>query len=180
MSPEEIYEHMEPIEGLRVELLGGRLVMTGGASIRHDDVIWQLVRALFGIADDRGWRLLENRTIHIQATRDRPKPDLVVAPSDAPSYDDNELYAHGVLLAAEVASPGSKHDDREAKAEYYAQGDVPLYMLIDIEAGEPAVALFSDPVSGTYRSVVTVLLGEQLPLPEPFGMILDTGSLQVG
>jgi hypothetical protein len=52
--------------------------------------------------------------------------------------------------------------------------------LIDIEAAEPAVALFSDPVSGTYRSVVTVLLGEQLPLPEPFGMILDTASLQVG
>jgi hypothetical protein len=33
-----------------------------------------------------------------------------------------------VLLAAEVASPGSKHDNREAKAEYYAQGDVPVHI----------------------------------------------------
>jgi hypothetical protein len=44
-------------------------------------------------------------------------------------------------------------------------------------ADQPAVALFSDPVGGTYQSVVTVLLGEQLPLPEPFSVILDTASL---
>jgi Uma2 family endonuclease len=105
------------------------------------------------------------------------KQDLVVTPTDAPRYDENELYAHGVLLVAEVVSPGSERDDRTDKAIFYAQGRMPLYLLVDIEAAQPTVTLFSDPADGKFRSAVSVPLGEELPLPEPFGMILDTASL---
>jgi hypothetical protein len=36
----------------------------------------------------------------------------------------------------------------------------------------------SDPRSGTYRSRLTVNMGERLPLPEPFGIALDTRGLR--
>lgn len=60
----------------------------------------------------------------------------------APLYDDHELYAHGVLLVAEVVSPGSGHDDREFKRDAYARGRVPLYLLIDPQQEEKSATLF--------------------------------------
>jgi Uma2 family endonuclease len=97
----------------------------------------------------------------------------MVMPADAPEYDKNEYYADGVLLVAEVVSPSSATDDRVAKKRIYAQGKVPLYLLIDVET----VTLYSDPRDGSYRSESTVTLGEKLSLPDPFGIELDTGGL---
>jgi Uma2 family endonuclease len=175
--PEELYETMDPIEGLRVELLGGRLVMSPPPTVRHNDAVWWLVEALFEAAMQNGWRLFQTTAVHIEATRDRPQPDLVVAPRGAPQYDDHELYAHGVLLVAEVVSPSSRHDDREFKRDAYAHGAVPLYLLIDSQKGERSVTLFSDPHPDGYRSRMRVPFGDEIELPEPFGIVLDTGGL---
>jgi len=118
-SAQEIYEQLARIEHLHVELLFGRVVVTGSASTRHDQIVYLLIRALEVIAPARGWYLLGSHTLHIQGTGDRPKPDLTVMPADAPAYDENGLYAHGVLLAAEVVSRSSKVDDRRDKARIY-------------------------------------------------------------
>jgi len=175
--PEELYETMEPIEGLRVELLDGRLVMSPPPTVQHNDAVWWLVEALFEAATQNGWRLLQTTAVHVEATRDRPQPDLVVAPRGAPQYDDHELHAHGVLLVAEVVSPSSRHDDREFKRDAYARGRVPLYLLIDPHKGERSVTLFSDPHPEGYRSRTRVPFGDEIALPEPFGIVLDTRGL---
>jgi len=175
--PEDVYEAMDPIEGLRVELLDARLVMSPPPAVRHNDVVWWLVEALFDVAQRNSWRLLQTTAVHIKATRDRPRPDLVVAPRGAPQYDDHELYAHGVLLVAEVVSPSSRHDDREFKRDAYARGAVPLYLLIDPQKAQESVTLFSDPRADGYRSRTRVPFGEQISLPEPFGIVLDTAGL---
>ncbi|CAM5512961.1 hypothetical protein SGLAM104S_06366 [Streptomyces glaucescens] len=54
----------------------------------------------------------------------------------------------GVALVLEVTSskPGA---DRETKRRCYARGGIPLYLLVDREAG--AVTLFSDPEGHDYR-----------------------------
>jgi Protein of unknown function (DUF1203) len=60
MSPEEFYERMEPVEGLKVELLGGRLIMTGGPSFRpwtppacrHSDVRFPPASRTAGAEDE--------------------------------------------------------------------------------------------------------------------------------
>ena len=175
--PEELYETMDPVEGIRVELLDGRLVMSPPPAVRHNQAVWWLVSALFDVAQRNGWELLQTTAVHIQATRDRPQPDLVVASPGAPQYDDHELYAHGVLLVAEVVSPSSGHDDREFKRDAYARGGVPLYLLIDPQAAEKSVTLFSDPRPDGYRSRTRAPFGDEIALPEPFGIGLDTSGL---
>jgi Uma2 family endonuclease len=173
LSVEEIYEQLASVEHLHVELLDGRVVVTGGASIRHNEIVWGLIRALYQLATLRGWQLLNDQPVHIKATRDRAKPDLLVMPRNAPRYDDGELFAHGLLLVAEVVSPSRATDDRLAKKRIYAQGRVPLYLLVDFET----VTLFSEPRDGSYQSEATVAIGEKLELPDPFGIDLDTVGL---
>jgi Uma2 family endonuclease len=175
--PEDLYETMDPIEGIRAELLDGRLVMSPPPAARHNDAVWWLVGALFDVAMRNGWRLLQTTAVHIEPTRDRPQPDLAVAPPGAPQYDDHELCAHGVLLAAEVVSPGSGHDDREFKRDADARGGVPLYLLTDPQPEQRSVTLFSDPHPDGYRSRTRVPFGDQIALPEPFKIVLETAAL---
>jgi hypothetical protein len=104
-------------------------------------------------------------------------PDLMIAPKDAPGFGDNELLRQGVLFVAEVVSPHSKSWDRVAKPRAYAQGRVPLYLLIDQLADPATVTLFSDPGEGSYQSCQPVTAGQPLRLPAPFGIALDTGRL---
>lgn len=179
VSAEEVYERMDPIPGMRVELLDGRIIMTPSPAIRHNDVVWQLVLALVDVAYQHRWRLLHTQAIHIAATGERPQPDLVVATEDAPKYDDHELYGHGVVLVAEVVSPRGRHDDLEYKAKVYALGEVPLYLVVDAVADIPTVTLFSDPSEHGYETSVRVPLGKLLTVPEPFGFTLDTACLRI-
>lgn len=176
---EEIYEGMDPIPGVRVELLDERIVMSPPPATRHNRVVYRLSRALNHVADRHDWELLQTEAIHIPATRERPQPDLVVAPPDAPEYDDHELYGHGVVLVAEVVSPRSRHEDLDYKANMYALGEVPLYLVIDAVADVPTATLFSDPTEHGYDTLVRVPLGKPLTLPEPFDITLDTESLRI-
>lgn len=176
---EEVYENMDPVPGVRVELLDDRIVMSPPPATRHNWVVYRLSRALSDVSDRHGWGLLQTEAIHIPATRERPQPDLVVAPPDAPEYDDHELYGHGVALVAEVVSPRSRGEDFDYKAHLYALGEVPLYLVIDAVADVPTVTLFSDPTEHGYDSSVRIPLGKPLTLPEPFGLTIDTGALRI-
>jgi hypothetical protein len=54
--------------------------------------------------------------------------------------------------ATELAvSPSSRRRDQVAKPRAYAQGGVPLYLLIDQLADPATVTLFSDPAETSYR-----------------------------
>jgi len=95
----------------------------------------------------------------------------------APTFGNNELLGHGVLLAAEVVSPHSQRRDRVTKLRAYAQGRVPLYLLVDQLADPATVTLFSEPDESSYRTCTPATAGQALRLPEPFGIALDTRRL---
>jgi hypothetical protein len=64
-----------------------------------------------------------------------------------------------------------------AKPRAYAQGQVPLYLLIDQLANPGTVTLFGDPDERAYRACCPATAGRPLRLPEPFGVALDTRRL---
>jgi Uma2 family endonuclease len=147
------------------------------ASCEHSSAIDELIEALIDVKRQRGWRLHTNLTVHITATRERLVPDLMVAPKDAPRFGGNELLSAGVLLVAEVVSPSSRRQDRVAKPRAYAQGRIPLYLLVDQLAEPPTVSLFSDPAQDGYLVCVQSRPGDALALPEPFAITLDPARL---
>jgi Uma2 family endonuclease len=146
-------------------------------SVRHSTAIDELMDQLFELKRSRNWRFHTYLTAHIRPTRERLIPDLIVAPKTAAQFGDNELLASGVLLVAEVVSPWSRRRDRDVKPRAYAQGGVPLYLLIDHLATPPAVTLHSEPASHGYERRQTAAAGQPLPLPEPFGIALDPARL---
>jgi Uma2 family endonuclease len=173
---EQIWETLD-IPGHRVELIDGQIVVSPSASRRHSSAVDELIDALTDVKRARGWRFHTNLTVHIEASRERLIPDLMVAAKDAPGFGDNELLGHGVLLVAEVVSPHSQTRDRVAKPRAYAQGRVPLCLLVDQLADPATVTVFSDPVETSYRSCSAAAAGQPLRLPEPFGISLDTRRL---
>ncbi|MFC8697446.1 hypothetical protein [Streptomyces parvus] len=46
-------------------------------------------------------------------------------------------------------------------------------------SGRPTATLYGEPEGGTYRVLETVEYGRELTLPEPFGLVLDTGVFPI-
>jgi Uma2 family endonuclease len=174
---ERVWQELEPPEGSRAELIDGEIVVSPSGSVRHSRAIDGLMDQLFELKRRRGWLFHTYLTAHIGPTRERLIPDLMVAPEDAPQFDDNELLGAVVLLAVEVVSPWSRRRDRDVKPCAYAQGGVPLCLLIDPLATSPAVTLHSQPASRGYERRQTAAAGQPPRLPEPFGIALDTARL---
>jgi Uma2 family endonuclease len=173
---ERLWETLD-IPGHRVELIDGQIVVSPSPSRWHSSAVYGLTDALIDVTRSRGWELHTSLTVHVAATRERLIPDLMIAPKDAPGFGDNELLAHGALLVAEVVSPSSQRHDLVAKPRAYAEGRVPLYLLIDQLADPATVTLFSDPAGGSYQTCSPATAGQALSLPEPFGIRIDTRKL---
>jgi Uma2 family endonuclease len=178
---ERIWHELERPAGSRVELIDGELVVSPAGSVPHSAAVSALIFQLVDLARKNDWVIHTFLTAHIPATRERLIPDIMIAPKDAPPFSESELLAPGVLLAAEVVSPSSRRRDRTVKPRAYAQGGVPLYLLIDRFAKPPAVTLFSQPGERRgehgYRQQQAAGAGQSLRLPEPFGITVDTAPL---
>lgn len=174
---ERLWYEMEVPEGARLELIDGELVVSPTGSIGHSESVYSLTVSLVRIAERRRWVIHTNLTAHISPTRERLIPDLMVAPKDAPPFGECELLASGALLVAEVVSPWSQRRDRAAKPRAYAQGGIPLYLLIDRFVDPQTVTLFSEPGEDGYGKRRTATAGKPLRLPKPFGVALDTARL---
>jgi hypothetical protein len=64
----------------RIELIDGEIVVSPTPSVRHSAVVYELTDALFDLTRRNGWIIHTWLTAHIQPTRERLIPDLMVAP----------------------------------------------------------------------------------------------------
>ncbi|MGP3956681.1 Uma2 family endonuclease [Nonomuraea sp. 3N208] len=176
----ELFDALPPLPGLRVEVVEGNLLVSPMGSPEHTWMAVELDHALFPVYRERGWRGAPGGlNICIEGPRDSLVPDFVLAPPDCPRWGAGELLSSGVLMVAEVVSPGSVHTDREEKVRLYAVGQVPIYLLIDPVSKTPAVTVFSDIKDDTYRTILKVDMGTPIKLPAPVDSELDTSIFKV-
>jgi Uma2 family endonuclease len=163
-----------PDNGMRHELLDGRIVMTPPPGVRHNLAVDYLHGVLREAAQGRGWRTLQNQGVYLG--EDMIVPDLTVYPEDAPIIRDCYILGGDALLVVEVVSPSSRKDDRFTKPAKCAAFGVPLYLLVDPTVSPLTAALYV--LSGRkYEQVTEVKAGEPLMLPQPFDLTIDTGRL---
>ncbi|WP_405819694.1 Uma2 family endonuclease [Streptomyces sp. NBC_01390] len=174
----EIAEKIEDATGLRVQILGGKLVMSPTPRGKHAGVVKQLRRQLEAVALPDGLDVYEVSSIALpEDPDDYATPDLIALPVEWEEDDDWLADAGDAALAVEVISQSEKSRDIRDKADWYAVARVPVLLVIDPRKG--TWALHTHPDNGAYRDVLPGKFGESVPLPAPFGIEIVTDGFPV-
>jgi Uma2 family endonuclease len=125
--------------------------------------------ALYG--SDQGLKVEEYRS-------GRARPDGILAPRGTFAGKGEWADPDGVLMVVEVTSYDSDTDrrDRQEKPTAYAAAGIPVYLLVDRDAG--AVLVHSEPSPTGYADLHSVRFGSSVVLPDPVGIELDTEVLK--
>ncbi|WP_113704280.1 Uma2 family endonuclease [Nonomuraea lactucae] len=171
----DLFDALPELPGFRAEVIQGDLIVSPLGTPEHSWIAADLHDALLPLRQQHGWRgSVGGVSICIEGSREPAAPDYVLSPADCPRWGNLELLSSGVILVAEVVSPSSVRRDHEDKPFIYAQGSVPIYLLIDPVDKRPTVTVFSNVDDGAYRTVHTAPLGAPLLLPKPIDLELDT------
>ncbi|WP_413100422.1 Uma2 family endonuclease [Streptomyces sp. Inha503] len=180
MLPEEFEEYARlaarVAEGVRWEFINGKIGVTPVPDGDHGRIIQWLARICIQTHPDL-W--LHDQGLKVETYRNgHARPDGTLAHSDAFVGQGEWADAEPVLMVVEVTSYDSDTDrrDRVEKPRAYAETGIPVYLLVDREAGE--LTVFSEPDGVRYESTKTVPFGKPLTLPAPVGVTLDTEPLQ--
>ncbi|MFD4320165.1 Uma2 family endonuclease [Streptomyces sp. NPDC058548] len=169
----ELFSASAP-KGWRVELIEGEIYVVPPANGEHEEIVSELNGQVRD--HDKGVGRYTGIGLSLPGTTDavRVIPDLVIAPKG--SFDDQQEWhaPDPVLLVAEVTSTSTARRDRVQKIRAYARGGIPLYLLIDREAGEAVVC--SEPSGDDYGHKSIHKLGTVVALPHPLGFALNTSA----
>ncbi|MFW6691910.1 Uma2 family endonuclease [Streptomyces sp. MAR4 CNX-425] len=167
-------------ETVTLEFLNGRIEEKRVPDGDHDEIIrWLLRRCmqyrpdLFLYSSGRGLKVEEYR-------KGRARPDGVLAPDGHFAGYGEWSDSDGVLMAVEVTSYDGDTDrrDRQDKPGAYAAVGIPVYLLVDREAGTVVVHTNPDAERGCYLDTHRAPFGEEVTLPDPVGITLDTDILK--
>ncbi|MCX4726264.1 Uma2 family endonuclease [Streptomyces sp. NPDC090052] len=171
----EAAESIEQATGMRVEIIGGTLVMPPSPSGKRAGIVIDLRDAIRpGLAAVN--EAFENVSVPMaDDPDDYATPDLTIGPRAFKDADEWLLDADAVELAVEVISPSERLKGINEKTAWYAAAGVARLLQIDPRTG--TWSLFTRPRADTYQGGVHGLYGEPVPLPAELGGDLGTGGL---
>ncbi|MFF5017728.1 Uma2 family endonuclease [Streptomyces sp. NPDC001165] len=171
-----VWEETDAPEGSKVEIIEGVVTVSPPPSEEHNDTAELLHERLYGaLPSDCDWGIYQTLGLTCPETGGLFVPDLCVVPRAA-LRRGTRVHASEAELVVEVTSRSNANHDRIKKAHGYAVAGVPFYLLLDAwQSGRPTATLYGEPQNGTYRVLASVEYGEELTLPAPFKLVLDTG-----
>ncbi|WP_406089668.1 Uma2 family endonuclease [Kitasatospora purpeofusca] len=170
-------EEIERSTGLRVQIIGGTLVMSPTPRGKHAGTIKRINRRL-ALLLPAGLDTYEVSSIAMPDNRDDyATPDLVVLPVEW--EDDDEWLAdpRDVALAIEVISNSEGVRSVATKTDWYATAGVSVLLTVDPRKG--VWTLYTHPRDGAYQGVLHGKYGEPVPLTAPLSSELPTVELQL-
>ncbi|NML50592.1 Uma2 family endonuclease [Streptomyces sp. R302] len=175
------WEESDWPEGSKVEIIDGIIVVTPPPAAAHNRIVEKVHRRLYTVVPD-DWGVYETQGVAHPSRGRLYVPDLLVIPERI--MDELEGGESAPLTAAElvveVTSLSNASYDRLNKAAAYAEAKVPLYLLIDrFGPAGPTVTLYGEP-SDVYKELQKVRFGEEIHLPAPFDLMLDTSVFPIG
>ncbi|WP_411146007.1 Uma2 family endonuclease [Streptomyces sp. x-80] len=176
------WEESDWPEGSKVEIIDGIIVVTPPPAAPHNRIAEKCHRRLYTVLPE-DWGVYQTLGVAHPSYGRLYIPDLVVIPDAVVAGLDggNAAPLTAAELVVEITSPSNASYDRLNKAAAYAQAGVPLYLLIDRFApGGPTVTLYGEPKDDVYQELQKVKFGEEVHLPEPFGLTIDTGVFPFG
>ncbi|MEU8681628.1 Uma2 family endonuclease [Streptomyces sp. NPDC048611] len=161
----------------RLEFIDGKIRSKAVPDAHHGRILEWLTRHCAQARPEL--RLHLDQGLKVQADRrGRARPDGELAPSGA--FVGQGIWADPdpVLMVVAVTCHDADTDqrDRTEKPRVFAGTGIPLYLLVDREAGQ--VTVHSEPSGGRYTVMATVSCGRKLHLPDPVGITLETEQLK--
>ncbi|AUY51468.1 Uma2 family endonuclease [Streptomyces sp. CB01881] len=168
-------EEIERSTGLRVQIIGGTLVMSPARRGKHAGTVRRLrIQLDPQLPADLG--AYEVSSIYMPGNdEDYVTPDLVVLPVD---WDEDDAWLadpHEVALAVEVISNSEGVRSIATKTDWYAGASVAVLLAVDPRNG--TWTLYTHPRDGAYQGVLHGKYGEPVPLAAPLPPELQTASL---
>lgn len=172
-----VWEQTDAPEGCKVEIIEGIITVAPMPTSNHNAIVSRIHRFLVkSIPEELG--VFQNQSITVPTGKGTYVPDLLVAPQEAvDGVPVPGTPVDVVDLVVEVTSPSNASHDRKSKRIGYAQAAVPLYLLVDLHAPSgPLVTLYGEPSGDVYKVLSEGKFGEEIHLPAPFELTLDTSE----
>ncbi|KFK90764.1 hypothetical protein IX27_07070 [Streptomyces sp. JS01] len=174
-----IWEETDAPEGCKVEIIEEIVTVSPPPSTDHNVTAELLQRSLYTVIPGE-WGIYQTLGLSLPGRGGLYIPDLVVVPREVLSGPGHQIPAEEARLVVEITSRANANHDRVSKVNGYAKAGVELFLLLDPwHSGRPTATLYGEPENGTYRVLETVEYGRELTLPEPFGLVLDTGVFPI-
>ncbi|MCA6091539.1 Uma2 family endonuclease [Streptomyces sp. SCA3-4] len=160
--------------GYRAEIIGGNIVMSPWNKGAYNWILDSLEDQLTPHVP-KGHRARTTPNLYIFPQQERGYgPDLHVSDRGAIQDLHTILLPGSILsLVAEQTSPSTRGNDLTDKVTVYGKGEVPVYVLIDLQKG--LITVYHDPTPDEgYRAHVQVKFGDKVHIPAPFDFELDT------
>ncbi|MFB6816485.1 Uma2 family endonuclease [Streptomyces sp. NPDC056347] len=175
-----IWEETDAPEGCKVEIIEGIVTVSPPPSKDHNTTAELLQRRLYRVIPE-DWGIYQTLGVSVPGRDGLYIPDLVVVPHEVATGPENRIPAEEARLVVEITSKANANHDRIGKVRGYAKAGVELFLLLDPwHSGRPTATLYGEPDGATYRVLDAVEYGEKLTLPDPFGLVLDTGIFPAG
>ena len=171
-----VWEQTDGPEGSKVEIIEGIVTVSQPPANSHNRTAEKIQRRLYAVIPD-DWGIYQTLGVAVPSRSGLYIPDLVVAPEAALHEPGNYIPAAAAELIVEITSPSNAGHDRISKPAGYAQAGVPLYLLVDGHApAGPTVTVYGEPTGDVYRVHTAVKAGEDVRLPAPFELTLETAD----
>ena len=173
----EAAEQIEEATGMRVEIIGGSLLMSPSPTGKPAGIVIDLRDAVRPHLPGE-CEAFENISIPMAGDDDDyATPDLTVGPRAFKDMDDWLLEPEEVQLAVEVISPSERLKGINEKTAWYAAAGVQLLLQVDPRTGTRSLFSRPDRPGCENRGVVHGKYGESAPLPVELGGELETSGL---
>lgn len=121
-------------DNLRRELIDGKLFVTATPRLRHQEVVANLVAALWLYARENGGKVYPAPTDVFFSEENVVEPDVVFVGRDNLGKREDRLIRGAPEIVIEVSSPSTRRLELVRKRELYERYRVPEYWYVDLEA----------------------------------------------
>lgn len=166
-------------ETVTLEFVNGRIEEKLVADGDHGEIIMWLIRQCMQTRPDLNLNPTQGLKVG-EYRKGRARPDCSLVPVGHFAGQGEWAEPDGVLMTVEITSfdGDTNNRDRLEKPAAYAAAGIPVHLLVDRDSCEVVVHINPDRKSSCYRDVHRAPFGEQVMLPDPVGITLDTEVLK--
>jgi hypothetical protein len=174
----ELFDGLDLGAEYRVELIDDRISVRSDISLRRYLIQAWLAYQLRYVVEVAGWMGLGIQGPVVLPSGDRIRPDLTVVRRGHLSASGTD--SKHVRLVGEIVAGDDEYEAEEITRERCSLAGIPFYLRIDAEATPATITLYTRPQDDEYQGMTRVVAGDDLHLPDPFGIALDTATLPLG